>query len=73
MLEILDADTGSLAIGGIDVLVETDHDSWPVEETCLAISGKRGVTIAPHIVGSGPRDAVTSAILNGPLVEVPRR
>lgn len=60
--------------GDIDVLVETDHhDHWSVEEACLAISGRRGVRIDPHIVGDGPRDAVTAAILDGPLVEVARR
>jgi len=59
--------------GDIDVLVETDHDPWPVEEKCLAISGTRSVRIDPHIVGTDPHDAVTSAILSGPLVEVSRR
>lgn len=57
----------------IDVLVETDRDPWPVEEACLAIAGRRGVRIDPHIVGGAPRDAVTDAILEGPLVEVERR
>lgn len=59
--------------GDIDVLVETDLDPWPVEEACLAIAGRRGVRIDPHIIGDGPRDAVTAAILEGPLVEVDRR
>lgn len=59
--------------GDIDVLVETDHDRWPVEEACLTISGKRGVRIDPHVVDDGRQDAVTKAILDGPLVEVSRR
>lgn len=59
--------------GDIDVLVETDRDPWPVEEACLVIAGKRGVRLDPHIVGDGPRDAVTAAIFEGPLVEVDRR
>jgi hypothetical protein len=56
----------------IDVLIETDGDPWPVEEACLAIAGRRGVGIDPHIIGAAPRDAVTAAILEGPLVEVER-
>jgi len=59
--------------GDIDVFVETDRDPWPVEEKCLAISGTRGVRIDPHIAGIDPHDAVTSAILSGPLVEISRR
>lgn len=57
----------------IDVLVETTKDRWEVEEACLAISGRRSVRIDPHIVGDGPPDAVTAAILDGTLVEVPQR
>lgn len=59
--------------GDIDVLVETGGDPWPVEEACLAIAGRRGVRIDPQIIGDGPPDAVTAAILDGPLVEVARR
>ena len=59
--------------GDIDVLVETDGDPWPVEEACLAIAGRRGVRIDPQIIGDGPPDVVTAAILDGPLVEVARR
>lgn len=59
--------------GDVDVLVETDRDPWPVEERCLAIAGKRGVRIDPHVIGDGPGDAVTAAILDGPLVEVAPR
>lgn len=59
--------------GDIDVLVETNSDQWPVEEACLAISGARDVRIDPHVVGPAAADAVTAAILAGPLVEVPRR
>ena len=59
--------------GDIDVLVETDRDPWPVEEASLEISGKRGVRIDPHIIEEGRHDAVTAAILDGPLVEVAPR
>ena len=59
--------------GDVDVLVETDRDPWPVEEACLAIAGKRRMRIDPHIIGDAPPDAVTAAILDGPLVEVERR
>lgn len=59
--------------GDIDVFVETDRDPWTVEEACLAISGRRGVRIDPHIIGPAAQDAVTAAILGGPLVEVAPR
>lgn len=56
----------------IDVLVVTSDDPWPVEERCLAISGKRAVQIDPHIVTAGQDGAVTAAILESVLVEVDR-
>lgn len=58
--------------GDIDVLVEIDGDPWLVEERTLAISGRRGVSVDPHIVTPGASDPITTAILAGPIVEVPK-
>ncbi|MFA5565496.1 MAG: hypothetical protein WC184_07560 [Acidimicrobiia bacterium] len=56
----------------IDVLVETTGEEWPIVEACLSVSGKRGITISPYILTNknGDSNAITTAILAGPLVEV---
>jgi hypothetical protein len=57
----------------IDVLVVSALDPWPVQEACLVISAKRGVRIDLHVIGDGPPNAISAAILEGPLLEVARR
>jgi hypothetical protein len=56
----------------VDVLVVGNPSAVEVEDLCLAISGRYGISVNPAIIGADGHGAIAQSILAGPLVDVPR-